>query len=101
MLRLTGDDLAADLADLHARGIRSLFLEGGPTLISSFIAAGLVDEYLIYLAPALLGGPRTALGDIGVASIGEIRRLEIESVQTLGDDLLIVAHPKGNPCSPE
>jgi diaminohydroxyphosphoribosylaminopyrimidine deaminase/5-amino-6-(5-phosphoribosylamino)uracil reductase len=100
---LSGADLAADLANLAQRGIRSLFVEGGPTLISSLVAAGLVDSYLLYLAPALLGGPRTALGDIGVASIGDIRRLEIESVQTLGDDLLVIAHPKGNEnsCSPE
>jgi diaminohydroxyphosphoribosylaminopyrimidine deaminase/5-amino-6-(5-phosphoribosylamino)uracil reductase len=95
-ISLRGTDLAADLQNLAQRGIRSLFVEGGPTLISALVAAGLVDEYLLYLAPALLGGPRTALGDIGVASIGEIRRLEIASVQTLGDDLLIVAHPKGN-----
>nr|WP_253376292.1 bifunctional diaminohydroxyphosphoribosylaminopyrimidine deaminase/5-amino-6-(5-phosphoribosylamino)uracil reductase RibD [Okibacterium sp. HSC-33S16] len=95
-IALSGGDLAADLDNLAKRGIRSLFVEGGPTLISSLVAAGLVDEYLIYLAPALLGGPRTALGDIGVASIGEIRRLEIASVQPLGDDLVIVAHPKGN-----
>lgn len=94
---LSGTDLAADLENLAQRGIRSLFLEGGPTLLSSFVAAGLVDEYLIYIAPALLGGPRTALGDIGVVSIDETRRLEIESVSTLGDDLLVIAHPKGNP----
>ena len=93
---LSGTDLAADLRDLAERGIRSLFLEGGPTLVSAFVAAGLVDEYLLYLAPVLLGGPRTALGDIGVASIGDARRLEIASVQNLGDDLLVVAHPKGN-----
>ncbi|PWC07520.1 bifunctional diaminohydroxyphosphoribosylaminopyrimidine deaminase/5-amino-6-(5-phosphoribosylamino)uracil reductase RibD [Mycetocola zhujimingii] len=93
---LSGTDLAADLESLAERGIRSLFVEGGPTLISALTAAGLVDEYLLYVAPTLLGGPRTALGDIGVGSIDEMRRLEIESVETLGDDLLIVALPKGN-----
>ncbi len=95
-LRLAGDDLAADLAVLASHGIRSLFLEGGPTLISSFIAAGLVDEYLVYLAPALLGGPRTALTDIGVGSISDARRLAVVGVHTLGDDMLIVARPKGH-----
>jgi diaminohydroxyphosphoribosylaminopyrimidine deaminase/5-amino-6-(5-phosphoribosylamino)uracil reductase len=95
-VRLAGQDLGADLADLHARGIRSLFLEGGPTLISAFIAAGLVDEYLIYLAPALLGGSRTAVTDIGVGTISDARRLAVDSVHTLGDDLLIIARPKGH-----
>ncbi|MBK0297081.1 dihydrofolate reductase family protein, partial [Bacillus sp. S34] len=39
------------------------------------VAAGLVDEYLVYLAPVLLGGPRVALDDVGVGSIRERRRL--------------------------
>ncbi len=60
-------DLAADLRDLQRRGIRSLFVEGGPTLASAFLAAGLVDELLVYLAPVLLGGPRLAVGDLGIA----------------------------------
>lgn len=86
-------DLAAVLRDLHARGIRHAFIEGGPTLASAFVAAGLVDEYLIYLAPTLLGGSRTALGEIGVASIAEQRRLTIDRVERLGDDVLVVARP--------
>ncbi|MBG6239479.1 diaminohydroxyphosphoribosylaminopyrimidine deaminase/5-amino-6-(5-phosphoribosylamino)uracil reductase [Mycetocola sp. CAN_C7] len=96
LVHLPGDDLAADLVGLHALGIRSLFLEGGPALISSFLTAGLVDEYLVYIAPVLLGGPHTALTDIGVGSISDARRLTVDDVHTLGDDLLIVAHPKGH-----
>ncbi|WP_197059410.1 RibD family protein, partial [Cryobacterium sp. MLB-32] len=88
------DDLVAVLADLHARGIRSVFIEGGPTLASAFVAAGLVDEYLVYLAPTLLGGPRLALGDIGVAGIGDQRLLSLHSLDRLGDDILVVARPR-------
>ncbi|WP_100345888.1 bifunctional diaminohydroxyphosphoribosylaminopyrimidine deaminase/5-amino-6-(5-phosphoribosylamino)uracil reductase RibD [Compostimonas suwonensis] len=88
-------DLAAALHELKERGIRRLFVEGGPTLASAFVAAGLVDDYLIYLAPALLGGDRLAIGDIGVATIGEGRRLHIDRLERLGDDLLIVATPLG------
>lgn len=86
-------DLEVVLHDLDARGIRHLFVEGGPTLASAFVAAGLVDEYLVYLAPALLGGPGLALGDIGVGTIGDARRLSIDAVDRLGEDLLIVARP--------
>jgi diaminohydroxyphosphoribosylaminopyrimidine deaminase/5-amino-6-(5-phosphoribosylamino)uracil reductase len=89
-----GEDLAAVLRELHARGVRRAFIEGGPTLASAFVAAGLVDQYLIYLAPTLLGGGRLALGDIGVASIGEQRRLVIDSVDRLGADILVVARPQ-------
>ena len=90
---LEGADLAADLHELQRRGIRSLFVEGGPTLASAFLAAGLVDEVLVYLAPALLGGPRLALGDLGVATIADAVRLELAAVERLGDDLLVIAHP--------
>jgi diaminohydroxyphosphoribosylaminopyrimidine deaminase/5-amino-6-(5-phosphoribosylamino)uracil reductase len=91
---LPGTDLPGELRALHERGIRSLFLEGGPTLASAFLAAGLVDQLLVYLAPALLGGPRLAIGDIGVASISEAHRLGIEHIERLGDDLLVIAAPK-------
>ena len=84
-------DVAAVLADLYARDIRRVFVEGGPTVASAFIAAGLVDEYLIYLAPTLIGGPTLALGDIGVTTIAEQRRLAVTGVETLGDDILITA----------
>lgn len=91
---LEGADLGADLHELQRSGIRSLFVEGGPTLASAFLAAGLVDEVLVYLAPALLGGPRLALDDLGVATIADAVRLELAAVERLGDDLLVVAHPR-------
>ena len=86
-------DLASILADLFARGIRHAYVEGGPTVASALVSAGLVDEYSVYLAPALLGGSRLALGDIGVPTIAGARRLRIESVESLGEDLLITARP--------
>lgn len=91
-------DLAAVLRRLYAAEIRSVYVEGGPTLASALVAAGLVDEYLVFLAPALLGGPRLALGDIGVAGIAEAHRLRVRSVEILGDDLLVTARP-GSPAS--
>ncbi|MBU1588778.1 MAG: bifunctional diaminohydroxyphosphoribosylaminopyrimidine deaminase/5-amino-6-(5-phosphoribosylamino)uracil reductase RibD, partial [Actinobacteria bacterium] len=82
------------LAWLYEQGIRRAYIEGGPTLASAFIAAGLVDEYLVYLAPKLLGGDKLAVGDIGITSIGEARELRITSVESLGDDILITARSK-------
>lgn len=90
-IALTGDNLLADMERLYGLGIHRVFIEGGPNLASSFIRAGLADELLIYVAPALLGGPMLALGDIGVGSIGDIQRLNISESVKLGDDLLIVA----------
>ncbi|WP_353828542.1 bifunctional diaminohydroxyphosphoribosylaminopyrimidine deaminase/5-amino-6-(5-phosphoribosylamino)uracil reductase RibD [Agromyces sp. SYSU T0242] len=90
---LAGADLADDLEQLQRRGIRSLFVEGGPTLASAFLAAGFADDLLVYLAPALIGGPRTAIGDLGVATISDALRLHLTDVVRLGDDLLVVARP--------
>ncbi|MBK0418623.1 dihydrofolate reductase family protein [Leucobacter sp. CSA1] len=88
-IRLRGDDLAADLAELARHGIRSVFVEGGPGIIGSLLARGLADEVLVYLAPALLGGPGLAIGDIGIDDISGIRRLDITETLPLGRDLLL------------
>ncbi|MGB4136875.1 MAG: bifunctional diaminohydroxyphosphoribosylaminopyrimidine deaminase/5-amino-6-(5-phosphoribosylamino)uracil reductase RibD [Microbacterium sp.] len=86
-------DLHAVLDDLRDRGIQRVFVEGGPTLASAFLAAGLVDEVLTYLAPVLLGGDRLALTDIGVGTIAEARRLIVDEWLPLGPDLLAIARP--------
>ena len=93
LIQAHSHDLDDVLRGLFERGIRHAFVEGGPTLASSFIAAGLVDEYLVYLAPALIGGDRLAVGDIGVHTIAEARRLSIHHIERVGDDVLIVARP--------
>jgi diaminohydroxyphosphoribosylaminopyrimidine deaminase/5-amino-6-(5-phosphoribosylamino)uracil reductase len=86
-------DLATVLADLDSRGIRRVFVEAGPTLITALIAEGLADEFAIYLAPALLGGDRLAIGDLGIPTIAGARRLRLDTVERLGDDILITARP--------
>ncbi|GGD32365.1 putative bifunctional riboflavin biosynthesis protein RibG [Microbacterium faecale] len=93
-------DLAAVLDDLFDRGLYRVFVEGGPTLASAFLASGFADEVLTYIAPTLIGGPRAALTDIGVTTISEQRRFTITSVDTLGDDLLLVARPASGAPSP-
>ncbi len=86
-------DLASVLADLDARGHRRIYVEGGPTLASAIIAAGFADAYALYLAPALLGGDKLALADLGITNIAQARRLHIDSIEQLGEDLLILASP--------
>jgi diaminohydroxyphosphoribosylaminopyrimidine deaminase/5-amino-6-(5-phosphoribosylamino)uracil reductase len=86
-------DLETTLSNLFDRGIRRVYVEGGPTLASALVAAGLVDEYAIYLAPALLGGDRLAIGDLGVHTMPDIKRLEITRLEQLGNDVLISARP--------
>ena len=88
-------DLNEVLTWLFEQGIRRAFVEGGPTLASAFVAAGLVDEYLVYLAPVLLGGPNLAITDLGIGTIADARQLDITSIERLGVDLLVTARPTG------
>ncbi|MDI6023595.1 bifunctional diaminohydroxyphosphoribosylaminopyrimidine deaminase/5-amino-6-(5-phosphoribosylamino)uracil reductase RibD [Leucobacter sp. UT-8R-CII-1-4] len=90
-LHFAGDNLADHLAELRSRGVRSVFVEGGPTIATAFLRAGLVDEVLVYVAPALLGGPRVAISDLGIESMADIQRLSITDVTRLDEDLLIKA----------
>ncbi|GAB3589334.1 bifunctional diaminohydroxyphosphoribosylaminopyrimidine deaminase/5-amino-6-(5-phosphoribosylamino)uracil reductase RibD [Calidifontibacter terrae] len=87
------------LDELHRREIRDVLLEGGPTLAAAFLAAGLVDRVIAYVAPALLGAGPTAVADLGITTIGDIRRFTIREVELLQPDLRIVLtderHEKG------
>ena len=51
-----------------------VLLEGGPTLAGAFLRAGVIDRILAYVAPILLGGPITAVDDVGVLSIAHAQR---------------------------
>ena len=75
------------LAELAARQIVAVLLEGGPTLAGAFLAAGLVDRVLGYIAPALLGDGPAALTGAGVATISAAIRFRLDDVTRVGDDL--------------
>ncbi|HET6165865.1 MAG TPA: RibD family protein, partial [Marmoricola sp.] len=72
------------LADLFTLGRRHVFLEGGPTLAAAFLAAGLVDEVVTYVAPMLLGAGTSAVGDLGITTIADAVHLQVNDVATLG-----------------
>jgi 5-amino-6-(5-phosphoribosylamino)uracil reductase len=54
-----GDPLSLEavLADLYARGIRRLLIEGGGSVLAQFLAAGLADELHLVIAPLFVGDP--------------------------------------------
>jgi diaminohydroxyphosphoribosylaminopyrimidine deaminase/5-amino-6-(5-phosphoribosylamino)uracil reductase len=70
-----------------------VLLEGGPTLAGAFLRAGVVDRILAYVAPILLGGPITAVDDVGVPSIAQAQRWRFDGVQTVGPDVLLSLVP--------
>lgn len=82
-----GHDPAALLTELHARGVRHVWLEGGPSLAAAFWRAGLVDRVIAYLAPALLGAGRAAVADLGIDTIADTARLTLTDVTVIGPDV--------------
>ena len=91
-LHLRTHDPLEVIAVLQAREIRHLLLEGGPTVATAFLASGLVDRLVWYVAPALLGAGIAAIGDFGVGSIADAVRLTEVRVDQVGDDARIRGH---------
>ena len=94
-LELSGD-LGAVLDELGGRGVLQVLVEGGATVAHAFHAAGLVDRYVVYLAPALMGGDdgRGLFAGPGAGTIAEVWRGRVTSVQRLGDDVRIDVEPR-------
>ena len=91
---LTGSPEAV-LDDLGARGMLQVLVEGGATVAHDFHSRGLVDRYVLYLAPALFGGEdaRPLFAGPGVATIDDLWRGEVRSVTSLGADIRVEFAP--------
>jgi diaminohydroxyphosphoribosylaminopyrimidine deaminase/5-amino-6-(5-phosphoribosylamino)uracil reductase len=86
-------DLPAMLADLARRGINELHVEAGHKLNGSFVREGLVDEYLVYIAPKLMGIGRELAAFGPLEAMADARQLRFHGVTPIGDDLRILARP--------
>jgi diaminohydroxyphosphoribosylaminopyrimidine deaminase / 5-amino-6-(5-phosphoribosylamino)uracil reductase len=86
-LELRTGPLDEELRALAAEGVQSLLLEGGPTLASAFLAAGLVDKLLLFVAPVLAGAGPRFLGDFEAPL--ELLHLRTEPS---GEDVLLEAY---------
>ena len=91
LLHLTEHDPDVVLGRLAEHDVRHLLVEGGPTLVTALLAADVVDELHAYVAPVLLGAGATAVGDLGVTTIGDAARFTTQDVTRLGDDVLLTA----------
>jgi len=90
-LQLATRDPVEALKSLGEHEIHHVWLEGGPTVAAAFLGAGLVDEVIAYLAPALLGAGAPAVGDLGIQTIDQALRLVPHEVTTIGPDIRIRA----------
>lgn len=84
-------DLGDVLDELGRRGVVQLLVEGGATVASAFHQAGLVDRYVLYLAPALFGGDDAVplFRGPGAPTIGSLWRGRFTGVTALGADLRV------------
>jgi diaminohydroxyphosphoribosylaminopyrimidine deaminase / 5-amino-6-(5-phosphoribosylamino)uracil reductase len=81
------------LAELFGRDVRRVLLEGGPTLAASFLRAGLVDEAVVHLAPALLGAGPSLVGDLGISTMADALSLRIVDLIPMGGDVQVRLRP--------
>jgi diaminohydroxyphosphoribosylaminopyrimidine deaminase/5-amino-6-(5-phosphoribosylamino)uracil reductase len=89
-LELSGD-LGEVLGELGRRGVLQLLVEGGPTVAHDFHAAGLVDRYIVYLAPKIFGGDdaRPLFAGPGAGTIADVWTGRLISVERLGEDIRV------------
>ncbi len=92
-------ELVDVLDDLGAEGVVQLLVEGGASVAGAFHRAGLVDRYVIYLAPALFGGDdaRGLFGGAGAFDIADLWRGRFLSVERVGGDLRVELEAREEP----
>ncbi len=90
-----GFDLDELLTTLAARyQINDIWVEAGATLAASLVEQNLVDEFILYLAPKLMGSDsRGLLNMIGLEKMSEVLELNISDVRMIGQDIRIIATP--------
>ena len=82
-------DLRALMEELGVLGVGSVMVEGGATLITSFLKAGLVDRLAVCVAPKILGNGIQAVGDLGIRDLSRSLALADASVEPYGVDLVL------------
>ncbi len=89
-------DLQRLLEALAGRDVSSVLVEGGGALLGSLFDEGLIDKYVAFVAPTIIGGD-TAPGPIGgqgAEGIADALRLQSVTVEQLGSDIMVVGYPE-------
>lgn len=89
-------DLAALVSHLGERHCHEVLIEAGAKLAGAFLAAGLVDELVLYVAPKLLGSGGWPLAELPFTRLAEAIDLRVTDVRAVGDDWRVTAEPRRN-----
>ena len=89
-------DISFVLETLYQKGIRSLLVEGGGTIIWSFLQHGFFDDLFVYIGPMVIGGVSTpTMADgVGVVSFDDVIRLRVFDFKKIGKGILIHYKPE-------
>ena len=87
-------DLKAVLIKLGEMGINNLLVEAGSGLNGAMLDAGLIDEYIIYTAPIILGSDAQSMFQIPLTKMTEKIYLDIVEIRNIGEDIKIKAIPR-------
>ena len=82
-------DIDAVLLALHDHGIRSLLVEGGGAVYTSFLRAGRFDRLTVFVAPLLIGDGVAAVGDLGNERVGDALRLQGVTTTNVNDQVIV------------
>jgi diaminohydroxyphosphoribosylaminopyrimidine deaminase / 5-amino-6-(5-phosphoribosylamino)uracil reductase len=91
-----GLDLRELLTRLYEKGITDIIVEGGSQINSAFLREGLIDKFLVYIAPKILGGLHSLSPFAGsdVEGMDEAVGIHIEKIEQYGEDLCLTAYPE-------
>ena len=84
-----GVDLVAALRILRDEGVESLLVEGGSRVITSLLAARVVDRVIVSIAPSILGSGTEAVGDLQFQTLRDALRLKDPTTFRVGEDLVV------------
>jgi diaminohydroxyphosphoribosylaminopyrimidine deaminase/5-amino-6-(5-phosphoribosylamino)uracil reductase len=88
------ETLSAILADLGAKNITSLMIEGGGRVLGQALDERLIDKVQIYIAPIITGGPIVAFGGSGALRTHDGAHLERVRFEKIGPDICVTGYPK-------
>ena len=90
-------DLDKAFASLYQKGICSVYVEGGSSLLTQIFKQNLYDRLSVYIAPKILGEGLSPIGDLGIEDMSSLPELEEVEIEALGNNIYISA--KGTKCS--
>ena len=84
---IKSQDISGLIKFVNQAGFNRVLVEAGPTLGSALLAAGLIDEVILYIAPTIFGSGTNSIADIGITTISERLDLLLISNEVIGVDL--------------